>query len=1026
MNITELAIKRPVFVVMFILSIITLGILGYINLGVDLLPNVEYPTITVITAYPGASSEEVESLISKPIEDSLSTLEGLDKVYSSSMEGVSYVTAQFGLGTDMKLAEIRLRENVNGVKRKLPEDANDPVISRFTLSRIPVIVFAIRGEKDLADLRELIDDKIKPEIEKMDGVAKIEIFGGRTKAVYITIDKSVLNARAVLLSGIIEAIKKENLNFPSGVVRGSEKKITLRVIGKFDSISEIENIPILTLSNEIIKLKDIANVSFSLKEEYSKTRANKKNSVLFAVYKQSGKNTVEISNKVKKKVMDIHKSLPEDIVIDVMRDPTVHIEESLRGLQEDILIGAFFAILIVYLFLGNFRSTIITGLALPNSLIGAFFLVSISGFTLNMMILMGLSLSIGLLIDDSIVVRENIFRYIEKGMNPKQAAAKGANEVALAVIATTASIMAVFIPISFLHGIVGQFFKQFGLTIAFALFISLLDAFTTAPMLSAYWWKKEDYANTRFGSILKNLSQKWDLFYKKLNFFYKMILLWALDRKKTVIFATAGLFIFSIIILPFIGISFMPDDTYNFFELNIETYPGAPLSKLDNIMLKIENYLMSRNDIKNYYATIGAGEEYKGTIFVNLIEDKKIRKGKKRQAISQEIIKYIRENFSADVDVREEPTGSTEVITGGGDSAPLVIRLSGPDIRELEKLSRQVQELMQSIPGILDVSTTYKPGSPELVMRLDRIKATELGVSTYDIGVMLNVLYGGREISKYSIGDKEYEIIPQLKEKDRDNINKLHDIIITNREGKKIPLDAVVRFMYSSGPVEIKREGKQRIIKVTGNLKERYALGDVINRLREKIKKHIKFPDGYEYSFTGQATSMKDTIAQMSKAMALSILFMYMILASLYNSFIQPLILMAAIPLAIIGAFLFLLITGQQLDIMAMIGLLMVMGLVAKNGILLIDFTNQKRQQGLSARDALLYAGPIRLRPILMTTFAMIAGMLPLAFGVGKSAIRTESMPVAVIGGLLTSTFLTLVVIPVIYEWVEGLKNVHK
>ena len=1023
MNIVELAIKRPVFVVMFILSIITLGVIGYLGLGVDLLPNVEYPTITVVTVYPGASSEEIESLISKPIEDALSTLEGLDKVYSSSLEGVSYVTAQFGLGVDMKIAEIRLRENVNGVKRKLPEDAEEPIISRFTLSRIPVIVFAIRGEKNLADLRELIEDKLRPEIEKMDGVAKIEIFGGRTKAVYITINKSVLNARAILLNSIIEAIKKENINYPVGVVRGSNKKITLRVAGKFDSLKEIENIPVLTLTNEIIKLKDIAKISFSLKEESTKTRANKKNAVLFAVYKQSGKNTVAISNNVKKKIKTFSKLLPEDVTIEVMRDPTVHIEESLRGLQEDILIGAFFAVLVVWLFLGNLRSTIITGLALPNSLIGAFFLVSLFGFSLNLMVLMGLSLAIGLLIDDSIVVRENIFRYIEKGMPPKEAAVKGANEVALAVIATTASIMAVFIPIAFLQGIVGQFFKQFGLTIAFALFISLLDAFTTAPMLSAYWWKKEDYTHTGFGKTLKKISQRWNMFYEKLNSIYRNILLWALDRKKTVMLLTIGLLIFSLAIFPFVGLNFMPDDEYNFFELNIETYPGAPLSKLDSYMSKIEDYLMSRQDIKNYYATVGAGEENKGTIFVNLVEDKNIRKGKKRQEISQEIIKYVRENFSADLDISEEPTGSTEVITGGGDSAPLVIRLSGPDIKILEKLSQQIKEILLSMPGLLDVNTTYKPGNPELVMRIDRVKAGQLGVSTYDIGAILNALYGGREISKYSIGDKEYEIILQIDEKDRQDIRKIHDIMLTNKEGQKIPLDALVRFQYSAGPVEIKREGKQRVIKITANLKTGYALGDVINRINEKIKKQIIFPAGYEYSFSGQATSMKDTIQQMSKAMALSLLFMYMILASLYNSFIQPLILMTAIPLAIIGAFILLLITGQQLDIMAMIGLLMVMGLVAKNGILLIDFTNQKRREGFSPRDALLYAGPIRLRPILMTTFAMIAGMLPLAFGVGKSTIRTESMPIAVIGGLLTSTFLTLVVVPVIYEWVEKRKS---
>ncbi len=1016
MNIAALAIKRPVFVVMIVVSILVLGYIGYSSMGVDMLPEIEYPTISVVTTYPGASAEEIENLVTKPLEDALAVVGGLDTLSSSSRENVSEVTARFGLGTDVKYAETKVRDAVNKAKWRMPDGADEPSVMRFSGAEwIPVLALSLRGDADLAALREMVDDLIKPELEKVQGVGRVQLWGGRERAVMITVKKAALNARYISFGQIVEAVNKENINIPSGEIRETRGVIDIRVTGRFESLSEIENIPIKTFTGRTVRLKDLASVKFALKEETRRTRVNGENAVVFGIYKQSGENSVAIAKELKEKVSQVSKNLAGGFKLEIFRDPTHHIEVSIHGLQEDIILGALCAMAVVWLFLGSFRSTMITAVALPNSLLGAFFFINNSGFTINMMVLLALSLSIGLLIDDSIIVRENIFRYIEKGMKPKEAALKGTNEVALAVIATTTSIMAVFIPISFLDGIVGQFFKQFGMTVAFALAISLLDAFTTAPMLSAYWYKK----NEKQGSgPLYRFHQKWEKFFNELKDAYTGILEWGLNHKARVVSAMVILLAGSLLSVKFIGTNFMPDSDYGDFEIMVEARPGASLEEVDEKLRIIEAYAATVEDFDRYYTAAGQEGSNKGSIFIALKKG-----GRKSSRASIETYEKVNELVGRDAIVTRMDSGAGQVLSGEGGSFPIVISITGEDIRVLESLAVDIKRVIGGVPGVADTDTSYRPGRPEVVVRLDRVKAAKLGISTYDTGILLNTMINGREISRYKKGEKEYGIILELDPADKSSAEQLKDIMLTTPEGAKVPLSAIARFERGAGPIEIKRENKKRIVRVTGNLKEGFALGDVINSIEEHLKRDVRIPAGYEYKFKGEATQMTETIKQMSKAMALALLFMYMILASLYNSFTQPLILMLSVPLAVIGAFLALLITGQQLDIMAMIGILMVLGLVAKNGILLIDFANQKRAEGLSPREALMYAGPIRLRPILMTTFAMIAGMLPLALGFGESVIRAKSMPIAVIGGLLTSTFLTLVLIPVVYEWAEGKKK---
>ena len=1024
MNISELAIKRPIFVIMIVVSIIVLGLIGYKSMGVDMLPDIEYPTLSVTTIYAGSSAEEIENLVTKPLEDALAVVEGLDTLSSTSAESISVITARFSLGADVKYAETRVRDAVNKAKWKLPDDAQEPSVDRFSAAEwIPVVSMSIKGKKDLAELKEIVEDSIKPDIEKIKGVGRVDLWGGQDRAVKITIDKAALSARMISFNQVMEAINKENINIPAGNIDKVNSSIDVRIKGRFDSLSEIENTVVKTYGESTVRIKDIAKVTFGLKDEVRRSRVNGENALIFGVYKQSGENSVEIARLVKNKVKDINKKLPADVNFEIFRDPTKYVEQSIDGLQGDIFLGALCAMLIVWLFLGSFRSTMITAIALPNSLLGAFFFIHIAGFTINMMVLLALSLSIGLLIDDSIVVRENIFRYLEKGMSPKEAAIKGTNEVALAVIATTATIMAVFIPISFLNGVVGQFFKQFGLTIAFALLISLVDAFTTAPMLSAYWWKKEEVKKQRTGilKILDIIHEKWEAFYQNVKELYEQILVWALNHKKTVITGTLGLMILSIMAVFFIGIAFMPDSDYGDIEYSIECRPDATIKVVDEKMKLVEAYLKTVHDIEKYYVVSG-GEGSRGTAAKNLgsIYAKLKKGGRKSTVASMEEYKKLSAVLGKDVLLILQDTGSGAVLSGGGDSFAITINVTGKDIKVIEAIATQIKKAAEETQGVADMNSTYRPGKPEISIIADRVKASKLGISTYDIGAVINLLVNGKEISRFRKGEKEYPIIMELSATEKKTIASLKGIMLTSNNGLKVPLAAVANLSYGAGPVEIKRENKKRIIKVTGNIKQNYALGDVINALKQSIKKKVKIPYGYDYSFGGQASQLNETVFQMGAAMLLALLFMYMILASLYNSLTQPLILMISVPLAVIGAFLALLMTGQQLDIMAMIGLLMVLGLVAKNGILLIDFTNQKRAEGTNAREALIHAGPIRLRPILMTTFSMIFGMLPLAFGFGESIIMAKTMPIAVIGGLITSTFLTLVVIPVVYEAVEG------
>lgn len=1021
MNIASLAIKRPVFIVMIVLSIITLGIIGYVNLPVDLLPSIDMPNVMVITSYPGASSVEIENSLSKPLENAVGTIEGLDTLTSISREGISRVIVQFKMGVDIKYSEMKVREKILTAVSQLPTSVQNaiqqPVIRRFSSDDMPIIFMSVKGNRELSQLRDILENTIQPQIESVSGVGAVSIFGARKSQVQVVFNKALMSAAGVNYQQIQAAIAKKNISYPSGEIDGKLKNITVRVYGKFDTLDDIGNVTLTSASGKVIRVRDIAKVDWGLEDESSRARVNGEPAVLFAVFKQSGGNTVAVVQDVMKKLPDILKIVPSDVKINVVRDTSVSIQRSVRGVQQDILFGAVLAIIIVWLFLGNFRSTMITAIALPNSLLGAFFLVWGANFSINTITLMSLSLCVGLLIDDSIVVRENIFRYIEQGMDPKKAAEKGTNEVALAVLSTTLSIMAVFIPISFLSGMIGQFLRQFGLTVAFALLISLIDAFTTAPMLSAYWYKAANKEPRGIAKIFSGLTAVWNRFYDRVNRLYKDILLWGLEHKMLVLIVTIALFLTSVFTLRFVGQNFMSSGDSGSLNINLESYPGAPLNQIDFYVRDIENYLMQQKDVSTFFVQVGNGGSHTAQLSVDMKEIGK------RKLNTQEFISllrgYIRKKFEKELNFRISESGGFMGLMTGGFGTPIQINVNGPDLQTLDKLSQTFVRIVKETKGTSDADTSMKPGLPEFVIRLDNIKAEKMGVTVLDVGNLLRDALSGVTISSYTVNDQSYDVVIRLDQQERMNIDQVRNMTLTAKNGAKIPLMAVATVDYSSSPLEIRREDKQRVVRITANLDKGYSLSEVVGKLKEKINASIVLPSGYTYTFKGQQQQFSDLVTQMLLAMTLSILFMYMILASLYNDFIQPFVLMLSIPLAIIGAFFALLLTGVDLDIYGYIGMLLVLGLVAKNAILLIDFTNKWREEGHSIRESLLHAGPVRLRPILMTSFAMIFGMLPLALGLNEGSRGRQALPTTVIGGILTSTFMTLVLVPAVYEWIE-------
>ena len=1008
MWISDTSIKRPVFATMTILSFVVLGLVSLGRLGIDLFPEVNFPFINVGIVFPGAAPEEVESLVTQKVEDAVAGINGVKRVISTSTEGFSRVGVELRLEVDAQAAAAEVREKVAAIRGQLPPDIEDPTIQRFDVAALPVMVYAVGSTLPSDRVRRQVEDELKPLLEQIDGVAAVEINGGQTREIQVNLDPRRLEALGMPITEVAGKLAAENLDLPGGNVEREGRSVTLRTKGEFASADEVAGVILRSEGGSTVRVRDVGTVIDGYEERTTTTRLNGVDAVSFAVRKQSGANTVEITDRVEAVIARIEqaRTLP-DLQIRPVHNDAEFIKENVRDVRGHILFGGLMAVLVIFLFMRDWRSTLITALALPTSVIATFFFMYVAGFTFNMMSLMALSLVIGILIDDAVVVRENIFRHMEMGKDPMRAARDGTAEIGLAVMATTFTILAVFLPVGFMTGIVGQFFKQFALTIAFAVAMSLLVAFTLDPMLSSRFVRfipPEERMRTATGRFL----ERWGEFYDRIDRWYHRVLGWAVEHPWKVVAGATVVFLASLSTLSVLGTEFVPAEDRGQMEVLLEMAPGTSFEQSEAAVANVERIVQEIPEVRQIFSTVGVnGDTLKARLQV------KTSKKMERTRGLAEIKNDARQRLAA-VSMVKATVTDPEFMQGAPSEAPVNIYVRGDDMTALTRLSEEIVAKARQVPGTADIDSTLESGQPEMVAKVNRSLAADMGFEVASVASQLRGMVEGIVPTKLRDGEEEYDIRVRLAPEFRNDFGVIARTPLYSPRGAVVRTGDIVSMEPGLGPTNIEREQRRRQAKIAIELNGR-PLGDVTRDL-EAAMATVQMPPNFEWGFAGDVEMMQETGQAMGLALGLAVAFIYIVLASQFESFTEPLLIMLSLPLAIVGALLGMLVTGNNIGMPAMIGIVMLMGLVTKNAILLVDLTNHyHREEGLSIKDAILKAGPIRLRPILMTTLAMILGMWPSATATGEGAEFRAPISIATIGGLITSTALTLLVVPVAY-----------
>lgn len=1017
MNLAELSIKRPIFITCVVSLMLILGVICLKKMPVDLFPDVTFPTIFIQIAYPGASPVDVEKQVAKPIEDELGSLSGLKTITSNNLDSASIIILQFKLGSDIKEVEQQVRNRISNVRRKLPNDIKEPIIRRFDPADQAVITLAVISKMDAAKIYDIVDEQIKAQIERIPDVGQLNIIGGRKQEIHISVDKTKLQDRNLSMLQVSRRIEETSKDVPIGKVENLKQETVMRTLGEFADLEQIKNISINFLgSDRSVKLKEIAQVERSLADIKRISSIDNQNAIFLDVFKQSGTNTVAVSDAVKASMDKINEYLKNknlDAKLILIRDSSIPIRLNIADVKGSITYGILLCIVVVFFFLGSVRSTFITGMALPNSLLGGFVIMFIMGFSINIMTLLALSLAVGLLIDDAIVVRENIFRHLEMGKKPFQAALEGTAEVAQAVIATTLVVVAVFGPIAFVQGMVGQFFRQFGLTVVFTMLISLFDAFTMAPMMSAYLATKNEHEKGK-GPIAKLLAQ-FDRMQVGLEGLYEKTINFTLRHRKSVLLFAMIVFIFSLVLGKYVPKTFLPPNDIGEFAVSVEKPVGTSIFETEKFMKKVEDLIRTEAAIDFVARTVGnnEGEGNKGNFLIKLVP------AHKRNANTTQLKDIIRKKLKTFQD--EAVLAVTDIDISGAGQKPLNLYLTGENLDVLTQFADKLKSRISQIKGLVDVDTNFRSGKPEYHVRFDREKSESLGISTGTAGAELRARTEGTEPAIFRENGIEYQVRLRFQEADRDLRTQFKSTFLPNSNFNMIALNKVAKGENSFGYSQINRQNKNRFIAITANLDANGRLGDASQEIEQLLKSDLKPPLGVEYAFVGQAEDFKDLMANMMLAMGLGILFIYLVLSSLYESFITPITILLALPLAVSGAMGGLFITHKTIDIFSLIGIVMLLGVVAKNSILLVDYSKKLLDQGMDMNQAIVTSCKTRLRPILMTSLALIAGTLPIAVGLTELGAQRQSMGVAIIGGVVSSTLLTLIVVPAAFGYIENM-----
>ncbi|MEW5701312.1 MAG: efflux RND transporter permease subunit [Candidatus Zixiibacteriota bacterium] len=1024
MILADTAIKRPVFTVMVIAALMVLGVFSYNRMAVDLFPDVDFPFVVVVTVYPGAGPEAVESEITKRIEDQINTISGLKHLQSSSREGVSQVVAQFELGEDPADKALEVREKISAILADLPDDAEAPIIQRYDPDSDPIMSLVVSGSRPLKELTTLTKDVIKKRLESVPGVGAVSLIGGAEREIQIGLDADRLKAFAVSVEEVAGAVRMANVEFPAGRIDRGRSELTLRTLGKYSDWRDFGRLVVAHRQGDPIRLSDLAVVSDSVREQRNLSRFNGREAVSLDIVRQSGANTVRVADEVVRRIGELKGELPGDVDITVAVDNSVFIRDAVHDVMVNIYYGGLLAVLVIFVFLINWRTTLISALAIPTSIISSFTLMSLLGFTINFMSLLGLSIAVGLLIDDAIVVIENIYRNFHGGADNRTAAARGTSEIGLAVLATTFTIVVVFVPVAFMGGIVGRFFYQFGMTVAVSVLVSLFVAFTLTPMLfSRLVTHPEEHESARRG---RWFGERWlNTFDRGFNHGfdwvkrrYRGVLAWALDhRAATMAIAVVG-FLASFGLVPLIGTEFLPQQDQAQVFVQFEAAPGTSLRETAALTAQVEERIRPLPEVRNIYTAIGSGQRGVNEGVTTVLLSPKSERQRGALEILSDIRRRTRDLPGLYLSLSLEPQGEH--------SRPISLSVQGEDLRILRRIAGAVEDSTRSVPGARDVRNSLVGSRPEAQIIVERDRASELGLSMAGITSALRLLVEGDDITTYKEGNEEYKVRLRLAGADRADAWAVENLMIHSerdvpgQEHFFVPLKQVARLDQRGGPTEIRRYDRRREVLISGNIAADVFAGDVRDVALTKVR-NIPTPPGYSIRATGEAEIQEESFGHIFTALFLAVIFIYFVLASQYESFTDPLAIMLSLPMALVGAFGGLFLFGSAISIISLIGVVLLMGLVTKNAILLVDFVKQARARGESRRDAILAAGPIRLRPILMTTLATIFGVLPLALGFGPGAELRAPMARAVIGGLISSTALTLLVVPVVYTLLDDL-----
>ncbi|HEU0300197.1 MAG TPA: efflux RND transporter permease subunit, partial [Longimicrobium sp.] len=1005
MFLSDVSIKRPVFATMMMVTLVVLGIAGYRRLAIDEYPDVSYPVVVAQTSYPGASPEVMEREVSRPIEEALNTVQGIQEITSTSMEGSSMVRVQLQLGVDVMAAQQEVQSKIARIRRQLPEDIQDPVIIRFDPNERPIMSIAVQSaDRPLRELTELGDEVISNRLEAIPGVGGVNLVGGTNRQIQVQLNPDAMRSYAVSPQQVMGALQRENQEVPAGRVRRGDQERLVRITGRVEDPRAFASVTVAVRNGVPVRLGDVATVVDGTAEARSASFLNDGRALSVEILKISGSNTVEVADRVREAVAELQEQLPSDVKMTVVSDDSRRIRASLESVQHELMLGAVLCIMIIYFFLNSWRSTIITGLALPISIISAYFGMWMFGFTINTMTLLALSLAIGLLIDDAIVVRENIVRHLEMGKDHHRAAREGTSEIGLAVVSTTLAVIAVFVPVAFMGGQIGLIFFQFGVVVAFAVLVSLFVSFTLDPMLSSVWPDPEigqHGSPRRRRNPIKRFALAFNDRFERVADGYPRRLGWALDHRKTVLAFAAACIIAAMLIIPRLGFTWVPDFDGGEFNVNFRVAPGSRLEYTVDRGHTVAGMLREMPEVEFTYMSIGGGfrgSPNSGRIFVRL------KPRDHRERSQQEIQDALRGRLAGVPGVRANITGTPTIF--GGFRQPIQVNVQGPEQGRLKLVAEQVMEVLGSVEGVAEPTSSQEGEIPQLDVDVDREQAWAAGVGIASIAQTLQPLFTGQRATQWE--DEQgysHDVVVIYPEAVRTSAADVAGIVVpgTAVDGTgrpvMIPLSQVATVNAGMGPQTIERASLERQISISAGVLPGYAMGDVAANARQALEA-ASLPSGYRAVFRGDVQSLEETKGYVGAALGMAVIFIYIILASLFGSFFQPLAIMLALPLSFIGVGLALLITGGNLNVFTMIGIIMLMGLVTKNGILLVDFTNQQREAGMSRREALLTSARVRLRPIIMTTVAMIFGMLPLAMALGEGSEQRAPMGRAVIGGL--------------------------